>query len=65
MTCQSCNGCCPAPQACHQPDPRDVDMSHVFPLERVIRRHPWTVPVFVVVVYLIGAAIDTPQLWSN
>ena len=37
---------------------RDVDLSHLFPLEPYFRRRPWLAFVFVLAVYLVGAVID-------
>lgn len=37
---------------------RDVDLSHLFPLEPYFRRFPWLALVFVAAVYVLGALID-------
>lgn len=44
---------------------RDVDCSHLFPLEPFFRRHPTAAFWLVVALSLIGAAIDSPQIWSR
>jgi len=40
----------------------DCDLSHVFPLEPLFRRHGWLVLVFVLTAYLVGALIDGGSL---
>lgn len=42
----------------------DVDLSHVFPLERYFRRWPWLALVLVLAAFLLGAVLDTESLWS-
>lgn len=37
----------------------DVDLSHIFPLEPLFRRHPWAPVVFVLCVFALGAVIDS------